>query len=90
MAWAWLIPSLPLIAFFVIVFFGKRTPGKGAPIGILATAASFVISVLVLVQVAKGHGTVDRSLFFFAIKGFHLEFGEHVDGLAAMMFCVEC
>jgi NADH-quinone oxidoreductase subunit L len=88
MAWAWLIPSLPLIAFFVIVFFGKRTPGKGAPIGILATAASFVISVLVLVQVAKGHGTVDRSLFFFAIKGFHLEFGEHVDGLAAMMFCV--
>jgi NADH-quinone oxidoreductase subunit L len=39
---AWLIPSLPAISFLLILFFGKRSPGKGAVIGIVAVSASFV------------------------------------------------
>ena len=37
---AWLIPSLPAVAFFLILFFGKRMPRKGAEIGITAAAVS--------------------------------------------------
>jgi NADH-quinone oxidoreductase subunit L len=33
---AYLIPVLPLAAFFLVVFFGKRLPLKGAEIGIIA------------------------------------------------------
>ncbi len=41
---AWIIPTLPAVSFLLILFFGKRTPGKGAFIGIAAVAASFVAS----------------------------------------------
>ena len=88
MAYAWLIPAIPLIAFFLILFFGKRTPGQGAPIGIAAVAASFVISAIILAQVSSGHGPVERSLAYFTIGSFHVEVGEYVDGLAAVMFVV--
>jgi len=85
---AWLIPAFPLVAFFLILFLGKRTPGGGAPIGIVAVAASLVVSVIILAQVASGHGPVEHSLSYFTIGGFHLEIGEYVDGLAAVMFVV--
>lgn len=41
---AWIIPTLPAVSFLAIVFFGKRSPGKGAFFGIAAVAASFVAS----------------------------------------------
>jgi NADH-quinone oxidoreductase subunit L len=41
---AWIIPTLPAVAFVAIVFFGKRSPGKGAFVGIAAVGASFVAS----------------------------------------------
>jgi NADH-quinone oxidoreductase subunit L len=41
---AWIIPLVPAISFVLILFLGKRTPGKGAPIGILAVAVSLVLS----------------------------------------------
>ena len=50
MKFAWLIPSLPMTAFFLIVFFGKKLPGKGAEIGIGAVFVSFVISLITLIQ----------------------------------------
>ena len=43
---AWLIPAIPAVAFPLIAFFGKRTPGRGAPIGIVAVAVSFVMSLI--------------------------------------------
>jgi len=87
-AYAWLIPTFPLVAFFLILFIGKRSPGRGAPIGIAAVAASLVVAVIVLSQVASGHAPVERSLTLFTSGSLHLEFGEYVDGLAAVMFCV--
>jgi NADH-quinone oxidoreductase subunit L len=47
---AWLIPSLPAISFLAIIFFGKRSPKKGAAIGITAVGASFVASCVAAVQ----------------------------------------
>jgi NADH-quinone oxidoreductase subunit L len=83
---AWLIPVIPLVAFFVIFLVGRRTPLRGAGIGILATAASFVISLLVFFE-ALGGAEAERSWAWFDI-GIAVEIGMHVDGLAAMMFLV--
>jgi NADH-quinone oxidoreductase subunit L len=85
---AWLIPVIPFVAFFLIMFFGKRTPGRGADIGILATGASFVISLLVFFEVLGG-AHVERSLQWAApFDLVSLEIGMNVDGLAAVMFVV--
>ena len=84
---AWLIPVIPLVAFFLILFFGKRTPGRGADIGILATGASFLISLFVFFEV-QGGAELNRSLTWAQIGSFRLELGMGVDGLAAVMFVV--
>jgi NADH-quinone oxidoreductase subunit L len=85
---AWLIPVIPLVSFFLIIFFGKRTPRRGASIGILAVGLSFVMSLIVFVQMIGGAETVERSVTWFRLGSFQLELGIHVDGLAAMMFVV--
>ncbi len=50
----WLVPTLPAISFFLILFFGKRLVGKtrfdGAEIGIAAVGTSFLLSVWSLVE----------------------------------------
>jgi NADH-quinone oxidoreductase subunit L len=85
---AWLIPALPAIAFFLIVFFGKRTVGGGAPIGILAVGASFVMALLTLWHFVSGGSPVGHSLFYFTAGVFRLDVGQYVDGLTAVMFVV--
>jgi NADH-quinone oxidoreductase subunit L len=85
---AWLIPSLPAVSFFLILFFGRRTPGKGAPIGIVAVAASFVLALGVLWHFVEGHPPVGDQLFFFRVGFFKVDVGQYVDGLTAAMFIV--
>jgi NADH-quinone oxidoreductase subunit L len=87
---AYLVPILPISAFFLIVLFGKRTPGKGAPIGILATAAAFVIGLGCFADAISRGGIVERSVTWINFSSFHLELGIRVDGLASMMFVVVC
>jgi len=43
---AWIIALLPALSFFIILFFGKRMPKKGAEVGIAAVGISFVLAVL--------------------------------------------
>jgi NADH-quinone oxidoreductase subunit L len=85
---AWLIPVVPLAAFFVIIFLGKRTPLRGAAIGILAVGVSFVLSLLVFFDFVGGAEPIERSITWFRLAGFELELGMTVDGLTAMMFVV--
>src|ERR671923_388219 len=87
---SWLIPVLPLSAFFLIVFFGKRTPGKGAPIGITATGIAFAIGLLSFVEAINSHEIVERSIRWITFGSLSLELGIRVDSLAAMMFVVVC
>ena len=49
---AWLIPLLPAVSFFVILFFGKKLPKGGAESGIFAVGTSFLVAVIVGVTVA--------------------------------------
>jgi NADH-quinone oxidoreductase subunit L len=84
---AWLIPVLPFAAFFLILFFGKRTPGRGAPIGIAATAAAWAISLIVFFEVLDGRH-IERSLAWAPFGDLTVRIGMNVDGLAGMMFVV--
>ncbi len=86
--YAWLVPVLPISAFFLIVFIGKRLPGKGAEIGILFTGLTLLLGILNFVEAANHHEAVEKALHWISIGGFNLELGIRVDGLAAMMFVV--
>ena len=48
--YGWIIPAIPAVSFFLILFFGKRMPKKGAEIGILAVGASFVLACVAVYQ----------------------------------------
>jgi NADH-quinone oxidoreductase subunit L len=47
---AWVIPALPVLSFVLILFFGKRLPGKGHELGLAAVGGALVLSVVALVQ----------------------------------------
>jgi NADH-quinone oxidoreductase subunit L len=87
--YAWIIAAMPLVSFFLIVFFGKRLPRLGAELGVGAVAVGFVLSLLVMGQIAGGHEPVERSIELFTLGGgFRVEAGQSVDGLAAVMLVV--
>jgi len=85
---AWLIPLLPALSFFVILFFGKKLPKGGSESGILAVAASFVLAVIVAAQWISDGNIVDQHLTWWSNGRVHITIGQHVDGLTAMMFVV--
>ncbi|MEX1046289.1 MAG: NADH-quinone oxidoreductase subunit L [Actinomycetota bacterium] len=86
--YSWLIALLPFVSFFLILFFGKRMPGKGAEVGILAVGAGLVMSLLVLQHFVAGGGPYEASTRWFSLRSFKLEIGEYVDGLTAVMLVV--
>jgi NADH-quinone oxidoreductase subunit L len=85
---AWLVPALPLSAFFLIVFFGKKMPGKGAEIGITFTGATLLLGISCFAEAIAKHDVVERSLTWIRFGGLSLQLGMRVDALASMMFCV--
>jgi NADH-quinone oxidoreductase subunit L len=87
---AFLIPLLPLTAFVVTIFFGKRLPtrrGIAAVPAIAAASGSTVISVFLLFQVISGV-TVDVSYPWFKAGKYLFSVGATVDSLAALMLIV--
>ena len=91
LAKAWLIPLIPALSFWVILFVGKRLPGKGAEVGIAAVGASCLLS---LACAAKWIGTaepreaVTKHVQWFRIGEVDIRAGIHVDGLTVMMLVV--
>jgi NADH-quinone oxidoreductase subunit L len=87
---AWLVPALPLVAWAVILLVGKRLPDGGAPVGILAVAAGWVISLTILFGVIGGARDAYHVAGEWAAFGPGLEipFGMTVDGLAAVLLVV--
>jgi NADH-quinone oxidoreductase subunit L len=55
---AWIIPVVPVVSFWLILFFGKRLPKKGAEIGVAALGICFVLSVALAGQWISREGTV--------------------------------
>ena len=86
---AWLIPVIPAVAFFGIIFFGKRLPRGGSEIGIVAMLASLVIAAGMTLQwishVDDTHGTpIIKQWTWWQSGGAEFGVGQHIDGLAVM------
>ncbi|HEX3425823.1 MAG TPA: NADH-quinone oxidoreductase subunit L [Acidimicrobiales bacterium] len=88
---AWLIPLIPAISFFLILFFGKRLPKKGSEIGIGALGLAFVLALVAAAQwigKAAPREAVHAHHTWFNMGGIDFGFGIHVDGLTVMMLVV--
>jgi NADH-quinone oxidoreductase subunit L len=84
---AWIIPVFPLLAFVLLLLFGRMLKERAAYVGIIALAASFGMSVVVLFERIGGEG------YKYVVRW--LTFGEHtltmgyeVTALNAMMLIV--
>ena len=86
---AWLVPALPLVAWAVQLLLGRRLPGGGAAVGILAVAIGWVISLAILFGVIGGADAYHVSREWAPIgASFDLPLGMIVDGLTAVMLVV--
>lgn len=86
---AWLVPALPLLAWAVILLVGKRSPGKGAPIGILAIGVGWVLSIVILARVVGGGAAYHAGTTWAPISAnLIIPIGITVDGLAAVLLFV--
>jgi NADH-quinone oxidoreductase subunit L len=85
----WLVPLLPVLSFFVILFFGKRTSHRGHWFGIGALGIGLAMSLVAFVELAAGNAAVEKSWTWFKIgESINLEFGMRYDFLTGVMFVV--
>jgi len=84
---AWLIPVLPFLAFWLIIFFGRRLPGEGAYVAIGAMVVDALWSVVILVQ-SLGGRTYEANLVWAVTGGRAVEIGYQIDPLTAVMLNV--
>ncbi|MHA2170286.1 MAG: NADH-quinone oxidoreductase subunit 5 family protein [Candidatus Kariarchaeaceae archaeon] len=88
-----LIPLLPIIASFIVLFFGKNVDKKafGNLIALLATGASFLLTLLVsgeiLFRLLFDHAHVEKKIVveWFHIGHLELEIGVLLDPLSAIV-----
>src|SRR5205807_817788 len=66
----------------------KRMPAKGAEIGIVAVAASFVMSLVLAGHFIGGGRPAEAGFTWFRLGGFSLQVSQFVDGLTATMFLI--
>jgi NADH-quinone oxidoreductase subunit L len=85
----WLVPLLPFVAFFVILFFGKRLPGHGSSVGIAAAGIGLVLALVAFLELAGGRSEIEKSWTWFEFgSGLEVEFGMKFDFFTAVMFLV--
>lgn len=87
--YAWLIPLFPLLAFIVIVSFGRQLKEGAALVGILLTGVSFVIAALVFAKRFLG-GAADYkfNLEWLQVGDILISMGYEVNQLNAMMLLI--
>ncbi|HVE76329.1 MAG TPA: NADH-quinone oxidoreductase subunit L [Actinomycetota bacterium] len=93
---AWLIPVIPTVCFFLIVFFGKKLKGKGAEIGIAGIVAALALSIPVFFKTIGQLGHKDFHGYSKSVTWMEfgdkevLELGYRIDGLTVVMLLVVC
>nr|MDQ3756616.1 NADH-quinone oxidoreductase subunit L [Actinomycetota bacterium] len=55
---AWIIPVVPVISFWLIIFFGKKLPKKGAEIGVATLGVCLLLSLVLAGQWLSREGTL--------------------------------
>ena len=94
----WVVPAIPFVSFWLILFVGKRLPAKGAEVGIAALglawlgAAWSVVAWIRRPSYPTPDGPirhyVEKGSTWFSAGGVKITFGFHADGLAVMMLIV--
>ena len=85
----WVVPLLPFIAFFVILFFGKKLPKRGHEAGIIAIGIAWVFSIIGFIELVSKNAPVEKSWTWIEFaNGFELEIGMNYDFLCGVMFIV--
>ncbi|PLZ01160.1 NADH-quinone oxidoreductase subunit L [Burkholderia sp. WAC0059] len=83
------IPLAPLVGSLIAGLFGKTVGRVGAhTVTILGVAISFVLSVIVLVDVLGGASFNSTVYEWMSVGGLKFEIGFLVDSLTALMMCV--
>ncbi|WP_035296087.1 NADH-quinone oxidoreductase subunit L [Brevibacillus thermoruber] len=89
MQYAWLIPLFPLLAFIVIVSFGRQLKEGAAAVGILLTAVSFGVAALTFWQrFQEGASDYTFSLDWLQVGDIVITMGFEVNQLNAMMLVI--
>lgn len=87
----WLVPLLPVLSFFAILFFGKRFRDRGHGLGIAALGIGFLLSLIGFIELVTGRAAVEKSWTWFefgAGESLSVEFGMNYDFLTGIMFIV--
>ena len=84
--WAWLIPVVPLVAAFLIVFVGKKSPFKGWLMAELSIGFVAVYGTVLFVLNATQGIVYEGQVEIARIGELTLEWGWMVDGLSIMMY----
>jgi len=85
---AWLIPVVPMVATFAIVFFGKRMPYKGWDIAIAVMGFEALYGIALLFSHISTPIAKDFQVEIAKIGNMPIEWGWTVDGLSIMMYTV--
>jgi len=88
-----LVPLLPLVAFAIIIFFGKYLREKAAYVAIGASSISFVLAILLLSKVIAGaiaghEIEITVRHLWFNLGGIEGKLGFRVDPLGGVMLMV--
>ncbi|MFH1825422.1 MAG: NADH-quinone oxidoreductase subunit L [Candidatus Firestonebacteria bacterium] len=88
MQYSFLIPVLPLLAFCINIFFGKKLKNKSAYISISAISISFFLSLLIFIRMLFITTPVEYKIEWIRIGNFNFELGMLIDGLTSVMLLV--
>ncbi|CAM4277143.1 NADH-quinone oxidoreductase subunit L [Paenibacillus tarimensis] len=87
--YAWLIPIFPLGAFLILAAAGRGMRTAGIVTAMAASLASFLLSMLVLVERLDGRAAeYNASYDWIATRGFQLTIGFDVTNLTAVMLAM--
>ena len=94
---AWLIPVVPVIAFALIILFGKRLPMKGSELGVLSMLSSLVLAAGAGYQwIQRTNSATEEQFVEPVVKswswwrsgGFDFGIGQHIYGLSVLVLIV--
>ncbi|MCZ7532054.1 MAG: NADH-quinone oxidoreductase subunit L [Acidimicrobiia bacterium] len=84
--WAWLIVVVPLVATFLILFFGKKLPMKGWELAVGSIGFVGVYGTILFILNATEGILYEGHLEVAKMGDFIIEWGWMVDGLSIMMY----
>ena len=87
---AWVLPLIMVLSAFITLFVGKKLPSKGPIIGITAIGLCFVASLGILLHFVQGGAEYSSGVPWFEVGYLHVDAGQYVDGLTAIMLLVVC